>query len=101
MHHMKRHKLVDEWKTATFWSFMSATGRAVGQKPSFVTVTIPFSTKRRRDPHNYCGTVVKSIIDGMVTAGAWKDDTPEYVRHIEPVLIVDKSGLVTVLLEAM
>jgi Holliday junction resolvase RusA-like endonuclease len=55
-------------------------------EPALVRVHIPFTQNRRRDPHNYCGTVVKAIIDGLVKAGAWEDDTPEYVEHLSPVL---------------
>lgn len=51
-----------------------------------VQVEIPFTRHRRRDPHNYCGTIVKAIIDGLIHAGAWPDDTPEYVGHREPVI---------------
>jgi len=51
-------------------------------------VEIPFPQRRIRDPHNYCGTVVKAVIDGLVMGGAWPDDTPEYVGHLEPSLYV-------------
>jgi hypothetical protein len=54
--------------------------------PALVRVHIPFPVDRRRDPHNYCGTVVKAIVDGLVNAGAWDDDTPEFVEHISPIL---------------
>jgi hypothetical protein len=57
-----------------------------------VTLEIVFPDKRRRDPHNYCSTVLKAVIDGLVVAGAWKDDTPDYVGHREPILVVDPSG---------
>lgn len=96
MHHMKRHKLVKSWKDA-------ATERWVveyGKKPvvgfAIVQIEIPFSVKRRRDPHNYCGTVLKSVIDGLVRAGAFPDDTPEFVGHREPVLTENKFVVVTV-----
>ena len=62
-----------------------------------VTVTIPFTQNRRRDPHNYCGTVLKAIIDGLVHAGVVPDDTPEWIGHREPRLV--KGGDVIVELE--
>lgn len=68
--------------------------------PSKVTVTIPFKQNRRRDPHNYVGTVVKWIIDGLVYACAWPDDTPEWVTVIEPVLVKDSELMVKVEIEA-
>ena len=64
--------------------------------PSTVEVFIPFTTNRRRDPHNYVGTVVKWIIDGLVYAGAWPDDTPEWVTVLEPVLVKYPDLLVKV-----
>lgn len=45
-----------------------------------VQLRLPFRQGRRRDPHNYTGTVVKSVIDGLVDAKVWPDDTPEYVH---------------------
>jgi hypothetical protein len=53
-----------------------------------VCVTIGFHTNRRRDPHNYVGTIVKSIIDGLVMADVWPDDNPEWVVVVEPKLVV-------------
>jgi hypothetical protein len=87
------------WKTATqlAWaSHCNRTGIARRLEPSLVRVSIPFRQRRRRDPHNYCGTVVKAILDGLVLAGAWADDTPEYVEHLAPSLPVGGTQLVTV-----
>lgn len=60
--------------------------------PSVVRLHIGFAKKRRRDPHNYCGTVLKSVIDGLVAAGCWPDDTPDWVGHRESKMV---SGLLT------
>lgn len=40
---------------------------------------------RRRDPHNYFPTV-KPVVDGLIDAGLWPDDTPEWVTTTEPTL---------------
>jgi len=68
-----------------------------GLPPSMVQVTIPFSTNRRRDPHNYTGTVVKWIIDGLVKAGAWPDDNEDWVSVVDSRLVVgnEVSVLIT------
>jgi hypothetical protein len=63
--------------------------------PMIVQVDIPFGQKRKRDPHNYCGTVVKAVIDGLVKQGVWPDDTPEWVGHREPIPILGREGFVT------
>jgi crossover junction endodeoxyribonuclease RusA len=43
--------------------------------------------KRRRDPHNYYPTI-KAIVDGLVDAQLWPDDTPEWVHTNEPTFVV-------------
>ncbi len=97
MHHMVRHGFVKAWKAATKMMYRSAcnkAGRKYACDPAIVRVTIPFRKGRRRDPHNYCGTVLKAVVDGLVEAGAWPDDTPEFVDHLQPVL--SKGGKVKV-----
>ena len=67
--------------------------------PSLVTVHLPVKGNRRRDPHNWFPTI-KPIIDGLVDAGLWPDDTPEWVRCTEPVLVVG-GDVVRVVMEPM
>ena len=89
MHHMVRHGFVTKWEAATRMAYRSACNRAnrsYASDPAIVRVTIPFQKNRRRDPHNYCGTVLKAIIDGLVAGGCWPDDTPEWVDHVQPIL---------------
>jgi hypothetical protein len=57
-------------------------------EPSLVTVHIPVKGNRRRDPHNWFPTI-KPIVDGLVDAGLWPDDTPEWVRCTEPILEIN------------
>lgn len=71
------------WKEQRF----GPVGKVLGQ-PCEVTVQLGFYEHRARDPHNYVGTVVKSIVDGLVIADVWPDDTPEWVKVNEPVLKV-------------
>ena len=87
MHPQERAAKIKLWKQSTMLMFRSNfMGEQRPQPPSIVQVSIPFSSNRRRDPHNYCGTVLKAIIDGLVQGGAWPDDTPEWVGHREPIL---------------
>ncbi len=53
--------------------------------PCTVQLTLDVPDSRRRDPHNYYPTV-KAVVDGLVDAGCWPDDTPEYVTTLEPIL---------------
>lgn len=56
--------------------------------PVTIRVDIPFTKVRRRDPHNYVGTVVKAVVDGIVRAGLVPDDNPEWVSVEEPTLVI-------------
>jgi crossover junction endodeoxyribonuclease RusA len=97
LHHMARARLTKAWRNGTVlhtWSWRNSHrtewNRLKG-RPCTVHVTLGFDTDRRRDPHNYTGTVVKAVIDGLVDAGLWPDDTPEWVTVTEPALEVPSS----------
>jgi crossover junction endodeoxyribonuclease RusA len=67
------------------------------QPPSRVLVQLAFAkASSRRDPSNYL-PAVKAIVDGLVDAGLWPDDTAEFVSVEEPVLAVSDLVLVRVL----
>lgn len=88
-----RARLVKAWREGAAWATAAAK---VGRLPRCeVIVTLPVRDKRRRDPHNYYPTV-KAIVDGLVDAGVWGDDTPEWVVTTEPRLRVASDRLVTV-----
>jgi hypothetical protein len=79
------------WRDAAYMHWCEAhpgvgpSGRAA-PVPAEVHVTIPFQKRRARDPINYARTV-KHIVDGLVLAGAWPDDTPDYVTQHIPTLV--------------
>src|SRR5688500_5504221 len=87
MHHMKRARITREWRSAAHvWTLdaISHLGLKRPQPPSRIRVV--FGVKdpnRRRDPHNMAPTV-KAIVDGLVDARLWPDDTPEYVTVEDP-----------------
>jgi crossover junction endodeoxyribonuclease RusA len=58
------------------------------QVPISVQVTLPFRQGARRDPHNYTGTVVKAIVDGLKNAGLVPDDTADWVTVLDPIIVV-------------
>lgn len=103
MHHGARRRLLKPWHDAAW-----ATGRnhrsqaartPVGRlvEPITVQVVLPFRTANRRDPHNYTGTVVKAVVDGLKDAGLVPDDTAEWVTVLDPEILVvrDKSEPLT------
>lgn len=79
------------WRDAAYYRWIEhfpsvgPSGRSA-PCPAVVHVTIPFPQQRRRDPINYAKTV-KHIVDGFVMAGAWSDDTIDYVEQQIPTLI--------------
>lgn len=78
---------LDPYRDAAFYLGRSAIVKgAITNVPAEVRVWIPFQNRRRRDPHNYVDTVVKAVVDGLVRAGFWPDDTPEWVTVLEPTL---------------
>lgn len=69
-----------------------------GLRPISVQVELPFRTAAaRRDPHNYTGTNVKAVVDGLVRGGLVPDDGPEWVTVVDPALVIqrDKSEPLT------
>lgn len=70
------------WREATCWAAVAAfpgkgpEGRRM--PPCDIYASIPVAGNYRRDFHNLSPTL-KPIVDGLVDAGLWVDDTPEYV----------------------
>jgi crossover junction endodeoxyribonuclease RusA len=85
MHWRPEARLVRIWRTA---AYASARQQHPGLRlpPCTVDIALPVKDRRRRDPANYHKTQ-KPCIDGMVDAGLWPDDTPEWVTTHEPTLI--------------
>lgn len=95
---IRRSKDKAAWVSSAYYYAIQAAGgrdkphRQLG--PSVVQVSIPFPQRRTRDPHNYTGTVVKHTIDGLVKAGLWPDDNPEWVTVVDPVFDIGGSEVV-------
>lgn len=87
-HWAKKAREARLWRETAGWAAL--TGRFGQIGPCRVVVTLPVVDRRRRDPHNYAPTV-KAVVDGLVDAKLWPDDTPEWVSVSEPVLEVRKK----------
>lgn len=94
MHYGARGRLLKPWKDVA-WAlgrnYRSQAARTpVGRPlvPITVQVVLPFRTNTRRDPHNYTGTVVKAVVDGLKDAGIVPDDTAEWVTVLDPECVV-------------
>lgn len=91
-HHWSwRSGRIKNWRRASFYAARAASVPAM--PPSEITVSLPFAAHGRRDPSNYLPPV-KALIDGLVDAGLWPDDTEEYVSVAEPRLVVGATQVV-------
>lgn len=85
-------KMKQAWRDTAYYRWIEAhpgvgpSARAA-PCPAEVHITLPFVVARRRDPINFARTV-KAVVDGLVMAGAWPDDTPDYVTQHLPTLVV-------------
>lgn len=87
MHWAKRQRELTPWKQLAFVMARQARLAArLNGAACLVVVELPFATVRRRDPHNFAPTI-KAIVDGLVLAGAWPDDTAEWVEVADPILV--------------
>lgn len=91
-----RAEIISLWKMGAIQAYRAYRKKRGAEWPfpemkAIVQIEIPFPVNRRRDPHNYCGTVLKAVVDGLVKGGGFPDDTPEYVGHREPVLVVSED----------
>lgn len=78
------------------WLTIAPDLRLKPMPPTIVQLEIGFPQNRTRDPHNYCGTVLKAVVDALVGIDLWPDDTPEWIGHRESILV--KGSLTTVTL---
>lgn len=100
VHWSKRSRDTRAWRTAAHVHALRLGPPSKRmQPPSFVRITLPVPDRRRRDPANYT-PVTKAIVDGLVDAGMWPDDTPAYVTTLEPILRVSSSPDVIVTITA-
>jgi len=92
-------KLEQAWRDAAYYKYIEAfpgvgpSGRLL--PPCHVYTALPVPDRRRRDPINFAATV-KRIVDGITIAGAWPDDTPEFVTQHVPSFRLSKDQLVVV-----
>ncbi|NND75987.1 MAG: hypothetical protein HKN44_13375 [Ilumatobacter sp.] len=86
-HWRTRHRLTKLWRHAAHTAACAQLGRAPSERARgacMVRVEFPVADPgRRRDPHNQAPTV-KAIIDGLVDAAVWPDDTDDHVVVLDP-----------------
>lgn len=70
---------VRELRTLGYFEARRSGDPAPSLRRALIFVTVLFSTRGRRDPHNFTPTV-KPIVDGLVRAGLLPDDDS---RHLD------------------
>jgi crossover junction endodeoxyribonuclease RusA len=82
-HWSTRSSVVKAWREAFAWLALTSklpTNGSVG--PCHIDA-VPLTARRSgRQDVGACLPVVKAAIDGLVDAGVWPDDTPDYVLSI-------------------
>lgn len=96
----KPSRTITEWKMAwrdtAYYRYIEMfpgvgpKGRAL--PPCAVHILLPCRTKVRRDASNFQATA-KPIVDGIQRAGAWPDDTDEYVDQLNPRFYFPAKGM--------
>lgn len=56
-----------------------------------VQVDLPFRDARTRDPHNYTGTVVKAVVDGLTLGGLIPGDSPEWATILDSTISIQRD----------
>lgn len=93
MHWSKVRERLDPWRDTAAWVAKGKRKQvhaliAEHGLPLRVRVTIPFEVNRRRDPHNYTGTIVKKLVDSLILAAWVPDDSERWVEVADPLLVV-------------
>lgn len=92
-HWAARRRLLEPWKDAAWAHALIAKRKGLWPAPGPVNVQVVlgFRAAARRDPHNYTGTVVKAVMDGLVRAGLIPDDTGEWATVIDPAISIQRD----------
>lgn len=93
LHWAARARRTKPWHTMALLATRRAlAGRRIAPPvPVTIQVALPFRMARGRDPHNYVGTTIKAIVDGVKDAGLIPDDTPEWATVLEPTVDIQRD----------
>lgn len=85
-HWAAKAKAAAAWREAAGWAAHDAANNGLQRNQPFsvVQLVIPVrSLKVRRDPSNWYPTV-KAVVDGLVDAGVFADDSSKHLATVEP-----------------
>lgn len=81
LHHYARASKTKKIREKTLTRTNGIETLATKEHPARLVCRVTQDTKRRFDPPNFY-PVFKAMIDGLTDAGAWEDDSKEYITHV-------------------
>lgn len=93
LHWAAKRRQLAPWRAAVRYAWLQAGRPTPG--PCTVQIAFPVPDKRRRDPSNLMPTQ-KAMLDELVKAGCWPDDTPEWVIEEMPTVYVGTDVVLTI-----
>jgi Holliday junction resolvase RusA-like endonuclease len=101
LHWAVRRKRLKDWHNLAIIAYKNMKKEDKEELKKYkikIKVILTFPKNARRDPHNYIGTNVKAIIDGLIKAGLTEDDTQKYIEVIDPYITINDTNEVIILL---
>jgi Holliday junction resolvase RusA-like endonuclease len=101
LHWAARRRRLEPWRDETLLALRGIQTEEGIEYPARISVqvTLTFPRAARRDPHNYTGTVVKTICDAIVASSLVPDDTAEWVVVLDPIIRIASDDTCTVTIE--
>lgn len=97
-HWASRARQTRTWRTAAYFHALAAISHKhivpAGPRRMLISIDLPVRRAGRRDAHNYAPTI-KAIIDGMVDAGLFIDDSTNYVLTNDPTFSIGNTVTVS------
>ena len=79
-----------EWDEIVYWAALGSGEPRPKTFPVGVRITV-YEPDRRRDWDGSAGFAVKCVLDGLVDAGYFPDDSPKYVWPVRPKVEFDRK----------
>lgn len=98
LHWAERRRRLQPWALCTAAAYRQEprTGEPV---PVLIRIELTFARAGRRDPHNYTGTQLKTIVDALVREGLVPDDDASWVSVADPLIRIAQDNRATVIIE--
>ena len=82
VHWTKRSAVVKQWREAFGWLALAHGLPTNGSVRAAHIEAVPLIKGAARQDVAACLPVVKAAIDGLVDAGVWRDDSPQFIKSV-------------------